>query len=253
MSGFHSEIVRLPASRSADGPRPAPDRGEEPVVLRFPSRSRAAEVTESPGRPVRPLWIRGYRGKRSFDVAVGALLSLVLAPLALLIVSIVALFGRGRVLDREEVVGNDGQPFLRLRFRTRAVLRSVLRSGRTGEGDEAGEVLPLFDALSVPRTRLGRFLHATGLERLPELWNVLRGDLALVGPSARSSNEAESTDQFPPRWDLKPGFVWVAAGEPEHEAVMRYVATQGMWTDVRILAASTWRLAAGAIKSSRAT
>lgn len=247
MSGFPSETIRLPAGRPASDALAGSGREGDPVVLRFPGRSRgrAEDSVSAADQPIRPLWIRGYRGKRTFDVVIGGLLAIALMPVAVLIGVVLVL--RGRVLDRTVVVGSDGRNFLRLRFRTRGDLRST----SPGQGRESdGLVLPLYSAASVPRTRFGRFLHATGLERLPELWNVLKGDLALIGPAARTPDETDAAPQFPPRWDLKPGIVWVALAEPEHDAVIRYVATQGMCTDLQILAGACWRLSVRAIKAS---
>lgn len=246
MSGIHSETVRFPADRSAGNAPSTGGREGEPVVLRFPERSRIAVPVGAADQPVRPLWIHGYRGKRTFDMIAGGLLALTLMPVGVVIASILALLNRGRVFERTVVVGGEGRTFDRLRFRT----RGVLGSASTGqEGERQGQVLPLFCAASVPRTRFGRFLHATGLERVPELWNVLTGDLALIGPAARMPDQADSLSPLPPRWDLKPGFVWVA--EPAHEAVIGYVAAQGIWTDLRILAGACWRLTARAFTSLR--
>ena len=239
MPPFHSETVRLPAGRPVSAAAAGVDHGDEPVVLRFPERGRL-DRRDTEAQADKPLWIHGYRGKRSFDIAAGSLLALALMPVAFLVGSILLFFSGGPVLDRTAAVGHDGRNFPRLRFWPRGRLRRSESLGQEDEGSQ--QILPLFEAESVPRTRFGRFLHDTGLERLPELWNVLRGDLALIGPAARTSDDNEEASPSHPRWEIKPGFVWVSRPEAEDEAVMRYVATQGIWTDLKILASAGWRL-----------
>ncbi|HYS06127.1 MAG TPA: sugar transferase [Candidatus Dormibacteraeota bacterium] len=106
--------------------------------------------------------------KRVFDVAISVAALIVLAPV-FLIVSIVVLLASGRpVLFTQERVGMDGRPFRLVKFRT---MHRAAAAGLplTGRGD--------------PRvTRPGRFLRAAKLDELPQLWNVLRGGMSLVGP-----------------------------------------------------------------------
>src|SRR5882672_2318305 len=106
--------------------------------------------------------------KRVFDVAISVAALIVLAPV-FLIVSIVVLLASGRpVLFTQERVGMDGRPFRLVKFRT---MHRAAAAGLplTGRGD--------------PRvTRPGRFLRAAKLDELPQLWNVLRGEMSLVGP-----------------------------------------------------------------------
>ena len=244
MSAIYSDTVRLPAGRRAADSRASADPSEEPVVLRFPGRSLAEGFDRAAVR-ASSLWIQGYRGKRSFDILVGGLMALALMPLTLLVASILFFLNRGHVLTRTLAAGRGGGEFSRLRFRTRGILRSAAPSADEEISAEPGAILPLFDLDTVPRTRFGRFLHATGLDRLPELWNVLRGDLALVGPGARIPDDPESLPEFSPRWDLTPGFAWVSPTEPEHDVIIRYVATQGIRTDLQILTLAGWRLLTG--------
>jgi sugar transferase EpsL len=106
-------------------------------------------------------------GKRAFDLA----LVLLTTPCWLPVVAVVALIVRTQigspVLFRQARPGRDGRVFMLVKFRTMADAR-----------DERGELLP--DALRL--TTWGRLLRASSLDELPELWNVLRGDMSLVGP-----------------------------------------------------------------------
>lgn len=105
--------------------------------------------------------------KRLFDIF-GAALGLVLLALPLALVALVVAIGLGRpVFFRQVRPGIGGRPFRLIKFRT--MLDAVDSDGK-----------PLDDAVRL--TRLGRFLRASSLDELPELWNVLRGDMSLVGP-----------------------------------------------------------------------
>lgn len=237
MLGSSTDTVRLPIGASPRvGASPGIDLTGEPVLLRFPDRPAAL----SDGRPAaaRPLWIRGYRGKRTCDILVSGALALLAAPVAAGIAAVLAVAGRRQVLEAESMLGAEGQPFRRLRFRTRATRKSTADAG-----DEDQALLPLFRGVRRPRTRFGRFLHATGLERLPELWSVLRGDLALVGPSAKNETDPTSTARGEaPGWNLKPGLVWLDSPSDD-DAAIEYVARQSVLTDLRILARAFWKLA----------
>jgi lipopolysaccharide/colanic/teichoic acid biosynthesis glycosyltransferase len=104
--------------------------------------------------------------KRVFDVVMAALALVLLSPLLVMLALAVRLDSAGPVLFRQERVGRHGRPFNILKF----------RSMRSGPG-------PLVTAGGDPRiTRTGRLLRASKLDELPQLWNVLCGDMSLVGP-----------------------------------------------------------------------
>lgn len=105
--------------------------------------------------------------KRLFDVTVAAVLLVVLAPLLLLLAVLVALLLGRPVFFVQQRPGRHGRPFQLIKFRTMVDAR-----------DASGNLLP--DAQRL--TRFGRWLRATSLDELPQLWNVLKGDMSLVGP-----------------------------------------------------------------------
>jgi len=105
--------------------------------------------------------------KRIFDVVVSSAALIALFPFLLVIVVLVRLFLGSPVLFRQERPGMKGRPFQLVKFRT-----------MTDEKDSGGGLLPDADRL----TRFGKFLRSTSLDELPELWNVLTGDMSLVGP-----------------------------------------------------------------------
>ena len=107
------------------------------------------------------------RGKRLLDVGLAAPLVVLTAPLLLLAAGLLALPNRGHVLFRQPRPGQHGRLFTLYKLRT-----------MTEAHDAHGQLLPDARRLS----RLGRWVRATSLDELPQLWNVLRGDLSLVGP-----------------------------------------------------------------------
>ncbi|QNE38354.1 sugar transferase [Hymenobacter sp. NBH84] len=107
------------------------------------------------------------RGKRLLDVLLAAPLVVLTAPLLLGTAALLAVQNQGRVLFRQQRPGFDGQLFTLYKLQTMTEAR-----------DAYGHLLP--DAERLPR--LGRWVRATSLDELPQLWNVLRGDLSLVGP-----------------------------------------------------------------------
>ena len=135
--------------------------------------------------------------KRGIDV-VGALTAgIVLAPVLLWVALAVAIAHGSPILFRQERPGLGGKPFTILKFRTM----------RAPRGDE---VWYLTDEERL--TRLGRFLRSSSLDELPELWNVLRGDMSLVGPRPLLMEYLQSyTIEEQRRHDMRPGITgWVA-------------------------------------------
>jgi lipopolysaccharide/colanic/teichoic acid biosynthesis glycosyltransferase len=117
-------------------------------------------------RPQRSTTYRSW-GKRALDLAVAVPVGVALLPLGLLLAGLVRWRLGSPVLFQHVRPGLGGEPFTLLKLRTMRDLR-----------DERGELLPDEERL----TPLGRFLRRTSLDELPELWNVLRGDMSLVGP-----------------------------------------------------------------------
>jgi lipopolysaccharide/colanic/teichoic acid biosynthesis glycosyltransferase len=106
-------------------------------------------------------------GKRVFDILVSGIALLVFSPL-LVVIYFLARFKLGTpVLFRQERPGKNGAPFTLIKFRT-----------MTDARDKAGVLLPDGERL----TAFGRLLRATSLDELPELWNILKGEMSLVGP-----------------------------------------------------------------------
>jgi exopolysaccharide biosynthesis polyprenyl glycosylphosphotransferase len=180
--------------------------------------------------------------KRSLDVTGAGALTLLLGPLMLMIAAAIKLDTRGPMLFRQRRMGRHNVPFEMLKFRT-MVDGAEAHKGSLNALNEAGG--GLFKIENDPRvTRVGRFLRRTSLDELPQLLNVLRGDMALVGPRPLVIDE----DRLVEGWQrrrllLAPGMtgLWQIFGSariPLNEMVKidyLYGANWSLWLDVKIL------------------
>lgn len=142
--------------------------------------------------------------KRAIDIA-GACLGLVLASPVLLAAAVaIRLHDRGPVLFRQQRIGRHGDTFVMLKLRTMSPDAEKLRSALDAENRRDG---PLFKHLDDPRvTRPGRVLRAASIDELPQLWNVLRGQMSLVGPRpALPSEVALFGENLMRRHSVRPG------------------------------------------------
>jgi lipopolysaccharide/colanic/teichoic acid biosynthesis glycosyltransferase len=199
-------------------------------------------------------------GKRALDVCGSLLLLLVLAPLLVVIAALLTLTTDGPVLFRQRRVGYRMRPFTMLKFRTmcadadHGIHREYVT--RFIQSDSAAADHGLFKIVDDPRvTPLGGILRKTSLDELPQIWNVLRGDMSLVGPRPPLPYEVE---QYKP-WHLRrilearPGLTgpWQVGGrsrttfEDMVRLDLRYARTRSLRTDLRILLATPGAVIAG--------
>lgn len=142
--------------------------------------------------------------KRALDLVVSTTALILLAPLFLVLAIAIKLEDRGPVFFRQSRVGRDGRPFTMLKFRSMAVDAEA----RLGEVVDLGALdQPMFKLRRDPRvTRCGRLLRRFSLDELPQLVNVLRGDMSLVGPRPE---EVQVVERYEPehrfRLEMKPG------------------------------------------------
>lgn len=179
--------------------------------------------------------------KRAFDLLGAGLALLTVAPFMVLIALMVRLDSPGPVLFRQVRVGRDDQHFEILKFRTMVDGADTLKDDLR-EGDDVGGLFKLADD---PRaTRLGRVLRKTSLDELPQLLNVLRGDMSLVGPRPLVVDEdSQVLGLDRSRLHLTPGMTghWQIMGSgrvPMEEMVSidyLYVANWSLWSDIKIL------------------
>ena len=208
--------------------RTAPSSSVTPAVLPF-------ETPLPEG-----LYLRA--GKRAIDL-VGAVLALViLAPVILVLALLVKLTSPGPVFYRSTRIGRGGRPFTFIKLRSMVQDAEYKRRQLKHLNEADG---PVFKIARDPRiTPIGRFLRTTSLDEVPQFWNVLRGDMSLVGPRPPI---AEEVAQYEPwqlrRLDVRPGItcLWQISGRSRigFQEWMRldleYIRHQSFRLDVKIL------------------
>jgi lipopolysaccharide/colanic/teichoic acid biosynthesis glycosyltransferase len=153
------------------------------------------------------------RAKRTYDVIFAALGLLVLSPFLLLMAVLMKLIDRGPILFLQRRVGQYGRPFWIWKFRTMVVDAEKHGPSVTKAGDQRV-------------TTIGRILRKTKLDELPQLWNVLRGEMSFVGPRPEVPRYvARYTQEQREVLNLKPGITDLATLEFRHEeGLLRNVA-----------------------------
>jgi len=180
--------------------------------------------------------------KRLIDVTLGSLALVVLAPLYAGIAAAIAVMEGTPVLYRQERVGLNGRRFRVVKFRTMVRDADARLAELLARNEIQGKAFKLTDDPRV--TRVGRFLRRSSLDELPQVWNVLRGDMSLVGPRPPLPREVEDYDAWHRRrLSMKPGItgLWQIAGrrEPEFdkwvEMDLEYIDHWSMWLDLKII------------------
>jgi exopolysaccharide biosynthesis polyprenyl glycosylphosphotransferase len=187
---------------------------------------------------------RGARiAKRTVDVVLSSVGLVALAPVLLLLALVVKLTSRGPVLFVHKRCGLAGRRFRFYKFRT-MVLDAEARKRELEHLNEMSG--PAFKMKRDPRiTRLGGWLRKLSLDELPQLWNVLRGDMSLVGPRPPTPDEVERyTPRQLQRLSVIPGItgLWQVSGRSDISDFERwidldltYARSWSMWLDLRIL------------------
>ena len=160
--------------------------------------------------------------KRVLDIGLSSVLLVVTSPVLLLLWCVVRSTSVGPALFRQERIGRDLRPFVMLKLRTMYVSnddgmhRAYVTSMLSGEEEAPARNGALFKLVGDPRvTRVGAWMRRTSLDELPQLINVLRGDMSLVGPRPMLPWEAELlAARYRPRFAVKPGItgLWQVSG-----------------------------------------
>ena len=191
--------------------------------------------------------------KRTFDLIFATVAIVLLFPLWLLIAVLIKLDSRGPVFYTQERVGMDGRLFLLYKFRTMQanadaeLHREYQRAFIAGhaEANVGNETKPTYKLLADPRiTRIGKILRRTSLDEVPQLLNVLSGDMSLVGPRPPIPYEVEAYELWHrKRLDMKPGLtgLWQVSGRnrlPFEEMVrldLFYIENWSLLLDLKII------------------
>jgi exopolysaccharide biosynthesis polyprenyl glycosylphosphotransferase len=193
--------------------------------------------------------------KRALDIVASLALILVMLPVFLVVALLVKLTSRGPVFFRQIRIGYQGRPFTMLKFRTMRVnvdhklhqefVTNFIKSAATAKTTDE----PIFKIARDPRvTTVGRILRKTSLDELPQFWNVLRGEMSLVGPRPPLPYEVEHYESWHRRrvFEAKPGVtgLWQVTGRSRTtfddmvRLDLRYVKTCSLSTDLKILLAT---------------
>jgi exopolysaccharide biosynthesis polyprenyl glycosylphosphotransferase len=196
--------------------------------------------------------------KRWLDLALASVTLLLASPVMLVIALAIKLTDRGPVLFRQKRVGRDGELFHMFKFRSMVVdAEARLAALKAEAGNERHG--PLFKLERDPRvTRIGRFIRATSLDELPQLFNVLRGEMSVVGPRpALPSEVAQFDDRLLDRLQMPPGItgLWqVEARDNPHFGAYRrldlfYVDNWSLNLDLVILVATIEQVLSKAVRT----
>jgi exopolysaccharide biosynthesis polyprenyl glycosylphosphotransferase len=180
--------------------------------------------------------------KRMLDVLGGLLALTLVSPLMAVVALLVRLDSSGPVFYSAERTGAKGRPFRCFKFRSMSAGADQLKEALRARNQRDG---PIFKVADDPRiTRLGRFLRRYSLDELPQLWNVLRGEMSLVGPRPHPVDEVNRYQlHHYRRLDMKPGItgLWqiTARNSPSFDLNMHldltYIENWNLALDLRIL------------------
>ena len=194
--------------------------------------------------------------KRAIDILGSAAALLVFAPFFAAIALIIKLTSKGPVLFRQERMGQYGKPFTVLKFRSmrtdcdsrihQEYVSQFIAGKVEGKPAEASGTAPVFKIQKDPRiTPIGQFMRKTSLDEVPQFWNVLRGDMSLVGPRPPIAYEFRAYDVWHRRrvLEIKPGItgLWQVEGRSRTRfddmvrLDLRYARSWSIWLDLRIL------------------
>lgn len=181
-----------------------------------PNRLTVRPLGRYPVVYVEPVRRNGWRvaAKRTFDLVLAIIGLIALAPLALVLAALIKLTSDGPVIFRQTRVGQSGNPFELLKFRTMVKNAEEVQAELTPEALEDNG--PLFKMKDDPRiTSVGRFLRKSSLDELPQLWNVVLGEMSLVGPRPALYEEMKGWDaDLYGRLRVRPGItgMWQVSG-----------------------------------------
>lgn len=260
-NGMDEDILRRKVMERLDAVVPEKERLRIIVSFHlFPASGsngrRAADPEDLTWYPDLPDQERSRRiarmTKRAIDI-VGSMVGIILfSPLFILISCLIKLTSAGPVLFKQERIGQYGKPFMFLKFRTMHtnndpdVHRDFVRNLIAGESEPDGEGKKIYKITDDKRvTSIGHILRKSSMDELPQFFNVLRGEMSLVGPRPPIPYEVEMYDVW--HWrrliEIKPGItgLWQVSGRSSttfDEMVrldLQYAREWSLWMDIKIL------------------
>jgi Undecaprenyl-phosphate galactose phosphotransferase WbaP len=195
--------------------------------------------------------------KRTFDIVVSLIAMVLFAPLFLVVAIAIKRSDPGRIIYSQTRIGRHGVPFQCLKFRSMVTdADATLQAWRVEHPELYEEFLKTFKLKDDPRiTKIGKWLRKTSLDELPQIFNVLRGEMSLVGPRPVVAKELE--DYYGPATQLyiraRPGItgLWQVSGRSDTSYERRvildewYILNWSFWYDIVILIRTAWIVVTG--------
>ena len=212
------------------------------------SQHTEEDTEKTEAQPAELLFLEGLPvWKRVLDIIGASVALVVLFPFFLLVACLIRFTSRGPILFSQERSGLGGKPFRMLKFRSMVVDAEERKSSLISLNEQDG---PAFKLKNDPRvTRIGRFLRVTSLDELPQLVNVLRGEMSLVGPRPLPCNETyECTSWQRQRLKVTPGITcfWQVEGRSKVAFAdwmrmdLDYIKARSLKTDLQLIFKTFW-------------
>lgn len=186
--------------------------------------------------------IEYYFFKRVMDILCSLIGLIILTPLFLIVGILIRLESKGSIIFSQERIGKDGNVFKMYKFRSMVVNAEELKDKLCHKNEMSG---PMFKMKDDPRvTKIGKFIRKTSIDELPQLFNVLKGDMSLVGPRPSLPKEVEKFDNWMmTRLEVKPGLTcyWQVSGrndidfEDWMKLDIKYVRERNTLVDIKLI------------------
>lgn len=180
--------------------------------------------------------------KRGIDIIGAGSGLLLLSPVIAIVSCAVKFTSKGPIFFSQKRVGKNGQLFDMYKFRSMVVNAEELKEKLANQNEMSG---PMFKMKDDPRvTKVGKFIRKTSLDELPQLWNVLKGDMSLVGPRPSLPKEVAQFEKWMyKRLTVKPGLTcyWQVSGrnnidfEDWMKLDISYVDERNIWIDIKLI------------------
>lgn len=182
--------------------------------------------------------------KRLFDIVVSLLLLIILSPILLGTAIAIKLEDGGPVIFSGQRWGKDFKYFPMHKFRSMCVDAEARTQEVISEDDKNGMAFKIKDDPRI--TKVGKFMRKTTIDELPQLWNVFKGDMSLVGPRPIQTTSDEGDPYDMQRWTVKPGITcfWQVDGRAEVpwdewvEMDLKYITEMSVATDIKLMIAT---------------
>ncbi|MDU1277995.1 MAG: sugar transferase [Clostridium sp.] len=180
--------------------------------------------------------------KRALDVIASFLGLVILSPILLIVAILIKLESKGPAIFAQSRIGLNGKEFKMYKFRSMVQNAEELKEKLAKQNEMSG---PMFKIKNDPRvTKVGKFIRKTSIDELPQLLNILKGDMTLVGPRPSLPREVEKFESWMlKRLEVKPGLTcyWQVSGRNNIDFYewmkldLKYVNDMGFWLDIKLI------------------